>query len=284
MGIAALDNYAPFEARVDCSGSSHHLRWEAGDLVLLDHDDPEGERTLTALGGEVCPCIELLDIWARHADDLRVLTLTSRGPGDQPRAVVGQGGPQMATAALRRTGPVLQTTRGAALTGYLSTGVGRRSFGPAGAMLAFPPFRDVARIVALNPGLTDRLALTVSATWAERLAADTSATEKARPALVAALYGRVACALQQWIGEPPESIEVEMIGEDQPASAIRTERGVRVEVPFSWLIKVWGRGLAITMDRFVLVATKPTPDRLELVGLDATLSTPATVTVQVRPV
>jgi hypothetical protein len=69
--------------RVDCGGETHTLRWRAGELHALDHEDVEGERALAGLGGERCACVDVLDAWARHADDLRVLVLASRGPADE---------------------------------------------------------------------------------------------------------------------------------------------------------------------------------------------------------
>ena len=71
------------EAVVECDGKPHRLLWEAGALRALEHGDAEGERTLAALGGARCTCLDLLDTWARHSDDLDVLLLASRGPGDQ---------------------------------------------------------------------------------------------------------------------------------------------------------------------------------------------------------
>src|ERR1700689_5498399 len=75
-------NHAQAEMNVDCSEQNHGVGWEEGGLVLLDHDDPEGERTLAALGGDACPCVEILGSWERHRDDLRLLVLASRGPSD----------------------------------------------------------------------------------------------------------------------------------------------------------------------------------------------------------
>ena len=69
----------PAEIVVRCGGRSHRVRWERGRLIACDHGDPDDERALAALAGERCACLELLDAWARHADDLRAL---SRAPRD----------------------------------------------------------------------------------------------------------------------------------------------------------------------------------------------------------
>ncbi|MHB1877427.1 MAG: hypothetical protein ACYCPF_21540, partial [Streptosporangiaceae bacterium] len=106
---------APAQARLTCGGDQHRLAWREGELRALDHADPDAERTLAALGGERCACVEMLDAWYAHASDLRVLVLGSRGPSD-PLAVpadagTGAGGGPLAgagprgqaRAALRRT-------------------------------------------------------------------------------------------------------------------------------------------------------------------------------------
>lgn len=72
----------PTELPLDCAGQRHRLRWESGTLHALDHADPDGERTLTALGGDTSRCIQILDAWVRHTDDLTVPLLASRGLRD----------------------------------------------------------------------------------------------------------------------------------------------------------------------------------------------------------
>ena len=69
----------PAEVTVPCGGDTHTVRWEAGELIAVDHSDPEGDVTLA---GESVPCLELLRTWSRRADDPHVLTLASRGPTD----------------------------------------------------------------------------------------------------------------------------------------------------------------------------------------------------------
>ena len=73
--IAGWHGIPPAVAPVTCGGARHRLRWADGKLGAVDHDDVDGERTLAALSGERCACIDLLDAWARHAADVRVLVL-----------------------------------------------------------------------------------------------------------------------------------------------------------------------------------------------------------------
>ena len=70
------------EVTVLCGGDTHTVRWEAGELIAVDHGDPEGDVTRAALAGETVACLELLRTWSRRADDPHVLTLASRGPTD----------------------------------------------------------------------------------------------------------------------------------------------------------------------------------------------------------
>ena len=79
--------FAPAQAAsVECGGNRHRLRWENGTFHALDHGDVESERTLAALGGQSCTCLDLVEAWDQHCDDLRVLVLGSRGPTDIPTA------------------------------------------------------------------------------------------------------------------------------------------------------------------------------------------------------
>ena len=71
------------EASLDCGGKPHRLRWADGQLHPLDHtDDLAGEQILSALGGHRIRCLDVLETWAQHETDLRVLILASRGPAD----------------------------------------------------------------------------------------------------------------------------------------------------------------------------------------------------------
>lgn len=53
---------------VECSGSSHKVTWDAGELTLHDHD-VEAEKTLSALGGEPAYCLSLLEAWMSAGED-----------------------------------------------------------------------------------------------------------------------------------------------------------------------------------------------------------------------
>jgi hypothetical protein len=226
------------ETTVSCGDDRHRLRWEAGSLLAVDHEDVEAERTLAALGGERCACVDVLDAWNRHADDLRVLVLSPRGPSDR---IAPPAAPPNPTRL--RPGRI---TRG--WTTYTAAGVLRGGPPPP----APKPADDLLTLFEVGGGLPDRLAATVAAAWSERLARGVDAAD-ARPQLQAALFGRVSAALRTWPGAPQFRVEVTMA--DERSAELGDDGVARVSLPFSWLADVWARDLAIVTGRFCLAAT-----------------------------
>ncbi len=202
------------ETTVSCGGCTHTVRWEAGELIAVDHGDPEGERTLA---GETIPCLELLHTWSRRRDDPHVLTLASRG-----------------------------------LTDPLKIDVDRLRFDYSGPRRHTE--EQTLRLLAAGGPLPDRLQATTAAIWARRLRTGHAALEAARPQLEAALYGRALRTLRAWLGEPRLAIELSMIGPGQERRIVRTAEGLDVSLPFSWLSDVWVRGLAVIFGRLCMDA------------------------------
>jgi hypothetical protein len=259
----------PAVARVPCDGREHQLRWAAGELLAADHPDLEGEQILSALAGQRYACLGVLEAWAEHADDLRVLVLASRGPAD-PVLVRTEDGPY-AAPFLGGRGAAVMRARRAAVTAVMSGG---RSTEP----------RDtVITLLGLGGPMQTRLTATVAAAWRERLRdgaapADAAAAEAARPALHAALYGRVVATLRAWTGQPDLRVALTMIPEaGQPALA-RDGDGVAVELPFGWLTDVWARGLGTCWDRFCLAAG-PARDGWELSTAGPDLGAPEPIMI-----
>ena len=73
----------PCETLVPCGQGRHSVRWEAGELRLPSHADPEAELVLAALGGDKARCVEIAEAWQRHTADLTVLGIGPRGPADE---------------------------------------------------------------------------------------------------------------------------------------------------------------------------------------------------------
>ena len=60
--------YHPFPeatAVVDCGGEPHRVAWRRGKLVLEAHD-LAAERALRVFGGEMCPCMRVLEMWVNQ--------------------------------------------------------------------------------------------------------------------------------------------------------------------------------------------------------------------------
>ncbi|MGO9753716.1 MAG: hypothetical protein ACLP8S_18985 [Solirubrobacteraceae bacterium] len=248
------------QATVTCSDQQHRLRWSDGRLKALDHGDPEDERALAALGGQPCTCIELLDAWERHRDDLRVLVLGTRGPTDliridrdllsQQHGSRHRGRPAMPAAVPRAMSrPAGMMIVGGTSSRLMSSGgaPGRGSKRAAGEA-------ELLRLLALGGGIPDRLLATVAATWSRRIQSGASATRVKTPELHAALQGRAFVALRAWLGEPNLAAALTMINAaDQPALA-RQDGSVHAALPFNWLAEVWAKGLTTVCGRFCLAA------------------------------
>lgn len=52
-------------ATVSCGGEDHRVTWRRGKLVLEAHD-LTAERTMLAFGGELCPCMRVLEMWVEQ--------------------------------------------------------------------------------------------------------------------------------------------------------------------------------------------------------------------------
>lgn len=226
----------PAEITVRCGGVQHRVRWARGALVACDHGDPEDERALAALAGERCPCVELLDAWARHVDDLRALKLAPRDVSDPIRSSAwvsspGARGGYVPVAAWE--------ARGLPLPSEPRTGrfpVYPRSWDDSEA--------ELIALLGLGGGIGERLVATVAASWAQRLHDDPDGLRAFRPRLQAALHGRVLAVLRSWLGEPAITLALELVAANEPRTVARTGPRVQARLPFGWLSEVWCRGLA----------------------------------------
>ena len=249
------------EARVPCGQGTHAVRWEAGSLRLPEHPDAEAELVLAALGGEKARCVEVAQAWARHADDLSVLAIGPRGPADE----ITTGWDDVAALQPGAAG------------GFVFTGsaVGRPvSARPAGLHPSVPAAvqsrrrrvqdeleqvrrrrTDMLSLLALGYGFQVRLAGHVAVAHAD--AAGGVAEGRARPALVAAMAGRLGPVAEQWLGIDPDQVVVSLHAGPGWGSVELTGRGEQrrllVALPARWLARVWAAGLAL-VDRHLVVA------------------------------
>lgn len=275
---------SPAQATVSCVSQEHRLRWETGELRALDHHDAEGERTLAALGGQRCTCVDLLDAWERHRDDPRVLTLASRGPTDHlavNEEMLAGGAPRVVTRpAVARPQALRRASRGRAMAWSSSGGSSYASLGQLAPVPAEEPQDDLVALLGLGGAVPNRLAATVAATWQHRLAHHPGAIGPARSQLQAALYGRVLLALRDWLGEPSPKLELEMLPEGHKPTLIPSEQGIRAEFPFGWLVDVWAKGLATIWGRFCLSAQTEDGQLWKLSVLAPDLHEPHLITLQ----
>jgi hypothetical protein len=282
--------HGPVETHIECSGTEHRLRWGKGVFEALDHADPQGERTLAALGGEPCPCVELLQAWEHHSADLRVLTLASRGPGDvaspQDKAVgikpalVGRRAPYpsaqrrpplgWSSIASGSTAPAVTTFRG-----------GRRP----PTEVAPESEDDLLALFRLGTALVDRLAATVIATWSERLTAGDERCTEAHAVLAAALFGRATIAARTWSGDPGLDVVVEMASPGSEAALTHGPNGLQISLPFQWLSDIWATGLAVVLGRFGLWLIESVDERKRVMTIDRNLDDvrPITISIEEKP-
>jgi hypothetical protein len=229
------------EVAVLCDGNTHTVRWDAGELIAVDHSDPNGE---AAQAGDTVACLELLRTWSRRADDPHVLTLASRGPTDPLN--INLDGLRFNYGAPRR-----QTEE------------------------------QTVRLLAAGGRLPDRLQATTAAIWTRRLRTGHAQLATARPQLEGALYVRVLRTLRAWLGEPQLTIELTMTGPEEQPRIVRTADGVDAFLPFSWLSDVWMRGLAVTLGRLCIAAetTDGSTWTLETLGPDLADATQLTIAI-----
>jgi hypothetical protein len=302
----------PAQASVSCGEHTHQLRWSEGSLSALDHPDAEGERVLAALGGDRAECLDLVEAWGTFGDDPEVLAVGPRSAADKltldPAEIAllrdgGMGrlplhGSALGYAALRPGGALPRLLR-SRLTphrapppraGMVFSGAGTSQMIRATRRQApGKPERDADRragllsVLALGADFQFRLSATVAAAWAGggSRAGDAAAR---RPALVAALAGRLAPAAAAWLGIDPDLVDV--VPHDGPGwgrldlRGAGSERRLSAALPVGWLASVWAAGLAVTDGHLVVEVTEAAwPDAAAL-GVPEPGADPVTLNVR----
>jgi hypothetical protein len=251
----------PCEATVPCGQGRHVIRWEAGELRLRSHADPEAELVLAALGGEKARCVEIAEAWGRHVADLTVLTVWPRDPAagivvswDDVDAA-GQAAQASAWnvpghGAMRLASPPAAAIASAAV---------RRMRYQQEAGQASQRRLDMLSLLALGTAFQVRLSGHVVAAYADRLDEPDELGRNVRSVLTAALGGRLALVAERWLGIDPDQVEVSLHRGDGWGSAELTGRGSQrrllVSLPAWWLARVWACGLALT-GRHLVVAVE----------------------------
>jgi hypothetical protein len=265
--------------QVPCGQGMHAVRWEAGSLRLPEHPDAEGELVLAALGGEKAGCVELAEAWGRHAADPSVLAIGPRGPADEivvswDDVAAVQAGRGLAYAphgsrAAFRIGPA--QPRPARLASQPRSLPARVAAGRRQVQEDMERVRqrrtDMLSLLALGYGFQVRLIGQVAAAHADR------PDDPVRPALVAAITGRLAPVAEQWLGIDPDQVIVSLHSGPGWGSSELTGRGeerrLRVSLSAGWLARVWACGLTL-VGRHLVVAVEQAgwPDA-RVLGLSA---------------
>lgn len=265
MEIAdSLGMLPPVEGTVACRGAEHRVRWADGELHVLDHDDPEGERILAVLGGQATGCIALLEAWHRCCGNASLLPACT-GLADRVRAAV--------SGSEARPGIALVTGLTASMSSSIRQGrlPWRTRTGSSATLIANSDGRrvreDLLLVLSVGGGLVDRLAAQAVTAWALRAEAG-DADAVALAALRDALASRVWLALAGWLGGDAAAVAVDMTDRQDEAKASLEKGQWRVALPPGWLARVWSPRLAITAGRFVLDA-RTDGDALLLRTVDA---------------
>lgn len=238
------EGLAPIESAGPAGAEGHRLSWRDGELHLRDHPDPDADRALAALGGDVCPCLDLLDAWLDHHQTGSILVVGARRREEEliaPDSAIGAIASDLARwrgalASLRadaraaQDGDVLD--RLASLRSPEEAAAQRR----LGGLL----------LLTLDRRLQHRLQASVAARLAEvgddgPLAAATAA--RALPVLAAI----------GWSG----GLSDIRISPDGTTDLTTTS----ALLPPTWVASVWGRNLAGAVpDHLVLDVTSVTPE------------------------
>jgi len=137
-------------------------------------------------------------------------------------------------------------------------------------------------LLALGYGFQARLGGQVAAAYAAE-----PADERVRPALIAAITGRLAPVAEDWIGIDPGQVVVSLHTGPGWGSVEMTGRGeerrLRVALPAGWLARVWACGLALTGRQLVVAVQQAGWPDARVLALRAPGAEPAELDVHGAP-
>jgi len=144
---------------------------------------------------------------------------------------------------------------------------------------------ELLSLLTLGPEVALRLTATVAAAWADGGSrAGDRATQ--RPALVAALAGRLAPAAAAWLGIGPDQVEVTLhedpqYKDPQHSGALHfgagwgelamtgsgSDRKLRAALPAAWLASVWAAGLAVVGGHLIVAVREAAWPEVTVLGV-----------------
>jgi len=129
---------------------------------------------------------------------------------------------------------------------------------------------ELLELLALGPAFQFRLCATVAAAWSEH------DPGTARPALTAALAGRLAPAVAAWLHASPDEVQVSLA--EGPSGLLRD--GDRWRAGIRWVAAVWGAGLAMIDGHLVVDVTHAEFPNADVLALEAPEGEPAALAVR----
>ena len=289
--------FGPVEAQVSCGSGQHSVRWADGTLHPLEHADAEAELVLAALGGDATPCLDLVRTWERHCDDLVVLALAPRSADDvltittaEIDELAARQHPSGWSRRVTRLGGNVTPRGGSTFTSGRAGGptapLGRVVIGGAPAQLVQEGDQgrhELLRLLALSTPFQLRLSGAVAHAWSAH-GPHPARAERARPALTAALTGRLAPAMTRWLDIDLTQIDAALhAGPGWGAielDRLADERRLKVRLPVSWLAWVWAPGLAVVDGHFVVRVQHAAWPAAKILAISAPGRDPVELTVR----
>jgi hypothetical protein len=142
------------------------------------------------------------------------------------------------------------------------------------------PDRELARraelleLLMLGPAFQFRLSATVAAARSEH------DPGTARPALAAALAGRLGPAVAAWLHINPDDVSCSIGTERAITGQDAGTKGIRAAMPVSWLSEVWAPGLALVDGHLVTGITRAEFPDADVLALKMPGGQPAALAVQ----
>jgi hypothetical protein len=133
---------------------------------------------------------------------------------------------------------------------------------------------ELLELLVLGPAFQFRLSATVAAAWSER------DPGTARPALTAALAGRLAPAVAAWLHINPDDVSCSIGAERAITEQGGGTKGMRAAMPVSWLSEVWAPGLALVDGHLVTDITRAEFPDVDVLALEVPDGEPVALVVQ----
>jgi hypothetical protein len=219
-----------------------------------------------------------------------MLSIGSHGPADKTRvswddvlALPGPGAPG-SLASARAAGVAGLASQSPSLAARATAGRRQSLVESDQARLRR---NDILSLLALGYGFQVRLAGQVAMSHAERLDDPAGgAARAARPALIAALTGRLARLGEEWLGIEPGQVVASLHTGPGWGSTELTGRGaerrLRVSLPAGWLARVWAGGLALTGRHLVVAVERAGWPDARVLGVPAPGAEPVSLDVHAR--